>query len=132
MSSIGYVTSPTDFQESLAIVAQGQKMFDELPSAAVPPYLSTSRRNFSDSIRSSTLSSSFPGSPALITAVSASLKSTREKTQMSHKIRSAYSPKNNEGITFTLPSLTKQSFTRECDINTILEKYHLSSLLMVV
>ena len=40
-----------------------------------------------------------------------------------HNLRSAYGKKSNPGITFTDKSLTKQSFTKECDINTILHKY---------
>jgi len=42
---------------------------------------------------------------------------------MTHLVRSAYGHKFNEGITFTQPSLTKQSFTKECDINNIMAKY---------
>lgn len=43
---------------------------------------------------------------------------------MKHQVISAYGEKTkNHGIKFTQPSLTKQSFTKECDINTILAKY---------
>lgn len=38
-------------------------------------------------------------------------------------LRSAYGPKARTGINITEPSLTKQSFTKECDINNILKKY---------
>ena len=42
---------------------------------------------------------------------------------MTHIVRSAYGHKFSEGITFEKPSLTKQSFTKECNVNTIMEKY---------
>ena len=42
---------------------------------------------------------------------------------MTHNVRSAYGHKFNEGKTFTEPSLTKQSFTEECNINNIMKKY---------
>jgi len=42
---------------------------------------------------------------------------------MKHIIRTAYGKKQRSGIKFTGPSLTKQSFTKECDINNILKKY---------
>ena len=40
-----------------------------------------------------------------------------------HNMRSAYGKKTPVKIHFTEKSLTKQSFTKECDINTILAKY---------
>jgi len=42
---------------------------------------------------------------------------------MKHIVRSAYGKKTGVGIKFTDVSLTKQSFTKECDINNILKKY---------
>jgi len=42
---------------------------------------------------------------------------------MKHTVRSAYGKKISSGIKFTEPSLTKQSFTKECDINNIMRKY---------
>jgi len=45
------------------------------------------------------------------------------KHKMTHKVRSAYGHKHNEGFTFDQPSLTKQSFTEECNINNIMKKY---------
>jgi len=38
-------------------------------------------------------------------------------------IHSAYGQKISVGIVFTDKSLTKQSFTKECDINNIMKKY---------
>ena len=42
---------------------------------------------------------------------------------MKHIVRSAYGKKGPVRFTCTGPSLTKQSFTKECDINNILKKY---------
>ena len=48
----------------------------------------------------------------------------RQENRKMHKLISAYGKKTTgHGITFTDKSLTKQSFTKECDINTILAKY---------
>jgi len=42
---------------------------------------------------------------------------------MKHIVRSAYGKKKHEGFQFIQPSLTKQSFTEECNINNIMAKY---------
>ncbi len=44
------------------------------------------------------------------------------KTQ-ARKVRSAYGPKKRVAIKFTEPTLTKQSFKKECDINNIMAKF---------
>ena len=38
-------------------------------------------------------------------------------------IKSAYGPKDRQIWATSKPSLTKQSFTKECDINNIMKKY---------
>lgn len=45
------------------------------------------------------------------------------------KIRSAYSKKTRKGFTCSGPSMTKQSFKAECDINTLLAKYQKTGML---
>lgn len=48
---------------------------------------------------------------------------------MTHTIRSAYGPKDPVRVTFTEPTLTKQSFRDECDINTIMSRYQTTGLI---
>lgn len=43
-------------------------------------------------------------------------------------LRSNYVPHNRVGLKFTKPTLAKQSFKAECDINTIMAKYAKSGL----
>jgi len=47
---------------------------------------------------------------------------TRPKTQ-ERIIRSAYGPRHRLRLTITEPSLAKQSFKKECDINNIMARY---------
>jgi len=42
---------------------------------------------------------------------------------MSYTIRHAYGPRNQVVSTFTKPTMTKQSFKAECDINNIMARY---------
>jgi len=54
---------------------------------------------------------------------------SEQPTVQSPRFISAYSPKLKTPLHFTLPSLTKQSFKDECDINVIMRRYQATGVL---